>query len=54
MGTRITAATERSIAGRPISERVMREKEELLSSPPRLDTERLKFMLEVYQQTEGI
>jgi len=41
------------VRGRPLSERVRREKEELLSAPPKLDTERLKFLLEVYRETEG-
>ena len=36
-----------------ISERVMREKEELLSAPPELSTERIEAMLDVYQAMEG-
>ncbi len=36
-----------------LSERVRKEKEELLSAPPHLDIERIKFMLEVYGETEG-
>ena len=37
-----------------LSERVKREKEELLSAPGRIDTERIKFLLEVYKETEGL
>ena len=33
------------------SERVVREKEELLSAPPQIDIERVKFLLEVYEKT---
>jgi len=36
-----------------ISERVRIEKEELLSAQPRLDLERLKFLLLIYGETEG-
>jgi len=35
-----------------LSERVKREKEELLSAPPQIDTERIKVLLEVYQETK--
>ncbi|MDY7035176.1 MAG: pyruvate formate lyase family protein, partial [Thermodesulfobacteriota bacterium] len=36
-----------------LSERVAKEKEELLSATPRIEIERLKAMLEVYEETEG-
>ena len=36
-----------------LSERVKREKEELLSAKPQIDIERIKFLLEVYRKTEG-
>ena len=36
---------------RRISERVRREKEELLAAPPHIDTQRLEIMLEVYRET---
>ncbi|MBU2609284.1 MAG: hypothetical protein KKF26_08205, partial [Chloroflexi bacterium] len=36
---------------RRISERVRKEKEELLSAPPQIDTQRLEVMLDVYQET---
>lgn len=36
-----------------LSERVAKEKEELFSSPPRMDIDRIKFLLSVYQETEG-
>jgi formate C-acetyltransferase len=42
-----------AIPQKSLSERVIREKEELLSAQPRLDIERLKFMLETYKETEG-
>ncbi len=35
------------------SERVRQEKEALLSATPRIDVERLKFLLEVYEESEG-
>jgi formate C-acetyltransferase len=35
------------------SDRVRREKEELFSAPPQIDTERIKILLEVYKETEG-
>ena len=35
------------------SERIVKEKEELFSATPRVDIERLKFLLEVYQEAEG-
>lgn len=34
-----------------VTERVKREKEALLSAPAQIDVERLKFLIEVYQQT---
>jgi len=34
-----------------LSERVKREKEELLSAPPQIDTERIKFLLDVYRES---
>ena len=34
-----------------MSQRVKREREELLSAPPQIDIERLKFLLEVYAET---
>lgn len=36
-----------------LSEKVSREKEELLSATPRVDIERLKLLLDVYKETEG-
>ena len=36
-----------------LTERVRKEKEELLSAPANIDIERIKFLLEVYQETEG-
>lgn len=36
-----------------LSERVKKEKEELLSATPRIDIDRLKFQLEVYQEAQG-
>ncbi len=36
---------------RKLSEKVMREKEELLSAPPQIDTQRLEIMLDVYRET---
>lgn len=36
-----------------LSERVKREKEETLSAIPRVDIDRIKFLLEVYQESEG-
>lgn len=35
-----------------LSERVAREKEEVLSAPPRVDIDRIKFLMEVYKETE--
>ncbi|MFC2003494.1 pyruvate formate lyase family protein, partial [Chloroflexota bacterium] len=35
-----------------LSERVRKEKEELLSTPAQIDVERLKFLLEAYRETE--
>ena len=40
-------------AGGKVSERVMREREELLSSPPRVDIDKLKIELEVYGGNEA-
>jgi formate C-acetyltransferase len=34
-----------------LSERVKREKEELLSAPPQIDTERIKVLLDIYRET---
>ena len=36
-----------------LSEKVLKEKEEMLSATPRIDIERLKFLLEVYREYEG-
>ena len=36
-----------------MGENLAKEKEELLSSPPQIDIDRIKFLLEVYRQTEG-
>ncbi len=36
---------------RRLSERVKKEKEDLLSAPPQIDTQRLKIMLDVYRET---
>jgi len=36
---------------RVISERVKKEKDELLSAPPQIDTQRLEIMVDVYQET---
>jgi len=35
-----------------LSERVKREKEELLSASPQIDTERIRFLLDVYRETK--
>jgi len=35
-----------------LSERVKREKEELLSAPPQIDTERIKVLLDIYGETK--
>lgn len=40
---------ERVATKRVLSERVRREKEELLSAPPQIDTERIEILLDVYQ-----
>lgn len=45
----VTKVTEKS----GLSDRVRREKEELLSATPRVDIERVKFLLEAYEETEG-
>jgi len=37
-----------------LSMRIFKEKEELLSAVPRIDIDRLKFLLEVYGETEGL
>jgi len=34
-----------------LSERVLREKEELLAAPPQIDTERLEILLDIYRDT---
>ena len=36
---------------RTISEKVRKEKDELLSAPPHIDTQRLEIMVDVYQET---
>ena len=36
---------------RTLSERVRKEKDELLSAPPQIDTQRLEIMLDVYRET---
>lgn len=41
---------ERVTTKRVLSERVRREKEELLSAPPQIDTERIEILLDVYQE----
>ena len=38
---------------RQLSDRVAREREELLAALPRIETDRLKLMLEVYEETQG-
>jgi len=36
-----------------VSDRVEKEKRELLSSPPRLDLDNVKILLDVYNETKG-
>ena len=44
---------ETKLAKTELSERVAREKEALLSASPRMDIDRIKIMLEVFEETDG-